>query len=234
MQIQRIGYFGHSSCAYRSEDSHLDLLANHFKSDIVNTGVRQGSEERILFELKKTKNLDLAIIFHSEPQFIFLPECDRDIGLNNISESRIQYLFSEFDNEFTRQHHSKFTAKFNNTETLSKSLRDYKEYFYDPDLQVNRFYGSLIQIDQYCVSKNISVIHIIEKNKIPSWFKFSSGIIDDQVMDIVKQNSISPNSWFVNCITKEGNFLIFQRIKELVESLTPSPGGLAQLGEHQL
>ena len=106
--IKHIGFYGHSNCAYRSPDSFIDMIATHYSADIVNLGVRQGSEDRILFELKKTKKLDLAIIFHSEPQYIFLPGCDRDIGLNQVDEQRAEYLFKDWDSNFNKTHHKKF------------------------------------------------------------------------------------------------------------------------------
>lgn len=216
----KIGFYGHSNCAYRSDDSLVDLLARHFNSEITNTGVRQGSEERILFELKKTKELDLAIIFHSEPQYLFLPDCDRDYGLNNLRELRVEYIFEHWNNQFSQEHHSKMLSKFKDAGTFYDVISKYKEYLYHPDLQLNRFYGSLIQIDQYLTAKNIPAIHIVN-NSIPQWFKFTSGIIDQTINLIIKQHSLKPGEWFVNCISKDGNMLVAKRLKELVEELNP-------------
>lgn len=216
----KIGFYGHSSCAYRSEDSLIDLVAQNLSGVIVNTGVRQGSEERILFELKKTKELDLAIIFHSEPQYLFLPGCDRDIGLNSLTELRIGYLFENWDKNFFQTHHKKFVDKFKDPETFYNLITEYRKFLYHPDLQNNRFYGSLIQIDQYLTSKNIPAIHIVNKS-IPNWFKFSSGIVDTSVNDLIRSNSTSQSNWFVNSITKEGNQLVAKRLTELAEELIP-------------
>lgn len=212
-----IGFYGHSNCAYRSPDSLIDIVEKTFSATVVNIGVRQGSEERILFELKKTKELDLAIIFHSEPQFIFLPGCDRDIGLNHVSESRADYLFRNWDNDFVKEHHKKFVEKFETSENFLKALDYYKNYYYHPDLQMNRYYGALIQIDQFITAKRIPCIHVIQT--MPSWFKFSSGIVDTDIMKIAKQNPMK--DWFVNCISREGNILIAERLKGLVEELNP-------------
>jgi hypothetical protein len=55
------------------------MLQDHFNAKIVNSGCTHCSEERILFELKKSKNLDLAIIFHSRVDCMFVPGWDRDI-----------------------------------------------------------------------------------------------------------------------------------------------------------
>jgi hypothetical protein len=216
-----VGFYGHSNCAYRSEDSLIDIFSKLTKSNIVNIGVRQGSEERILFELKKTKSLDLAVIFHSEPQYLFLPDCDRDIGINNVHELRIQYLFDQWDRNFFQTYHRKFIDKFEKPEVFHQLLQDYKKFLYHPDLQNNRYYGSLIQIDQYLTSKNIPAIHVVNSS-IPNWFKFTSGLIDNRVNDIIKEHAIRPGEWFVNIINKEGNQQVADRLKELAEELIPS------------
>ena len=219
--MKTVGFYGHSSCAYRGEHSHIDILANNFGLDVINIGVRQGSEERILYELKKTKNLDLAIIFHSEPQYLFLPDCDRDIGLNHLGEHRAEYLFQNWNSKFYLEHHGRFLEKFKNPNTFMTAISAYKEYFYTPDLQMNRFLGSLSQIDQYCTVKSIPVIHVVIEKSIPEWFKFSSGIVDNEVMKIANSFSISRQEWFVNAINKEGNMLIAKRLTGLVEDLIP-------------
>lgn len=228
LNTKRIGFFGHSNCAYRAEGSFIDLFSNYFNASIENIGVRQGSEERILFELKKTHDLDLAIIFHSEPQYIFLPGCDRDIGINNINEHRAEYLFKDWDSKFNQQHHAKFLNKFKNQETFLKAIDYLKTYFYHPDIQMNRFFGSLIQIDQYLTQKNIPCIHVVTYKTIPVWFNFTSGVVDKKIMEIVKENPLQKGEWFANCITATGNKLIFERLKELVEEyIPPSLGAVA-------
>ena len=88
----KIGFYGHSDCAYLSNDSFLNIVANALDATIVNIGVRQGSEERILYELKKTRSLDVAIIFHSSPSYLFLPGCDRDFDLKSI-ESHASHIW---------------------------------------------------------------------------------------------------------------------------------------------
>ena len=228
IKMKRIGFFGHSNCAYRSSESLVDLLANFLESDIVNIGVRQGSEERILYELKKTKDLDLAVIFHSEPQYIFLPGCDRDVGINNVNEFRAEYMFKDWTTDFSKQHHAKFLEKFKNSELFVNAVSILREYFYHPDLQMNRFIGSLLQIDHYVQAKNIPVIHVIKEQILPQWFKFSSGVVDFEIMKLVDSNAVPRGKWFVNCVTAQGNELIFKKLKELVVELNPpSLGAIA-------
>jgi hypothetical protein len=215
--MPNIGFYGHSNCAYRSDDSLIDILANNIGSTIVNTGVRQGSEERILFELKKTKDLDLAIIFHSEAQFIFVPNADRDISIKQITNSKSNYIFADHLNTYHQIHHKKFVELFKNPEELEAAVHYLKTYFYHPDLQLNRFYGSLIQIDQYLTTKRIPAIHVVSPNTIPNWFKFTSGIVDTEIIQLVKSHALIAGEWFVNIINKEGNRAIAKRLQEIIE-----------------
>lgn len=221
MIMLNVGFYGHSNCAYRATGSLIDEFAERIRANIINIGVKQGSEERILFELKKTKDLDLAVIFHSEPQYLFLPDCDRDIGLNNVKELRINYLFEEWDRNFFKTYHSRFLEKFQKPEIFFKIINDYKDYLYHPDLQNNRYYGSLIQIDQYLTAKKTPVIHVVN-NSIPPWFNFTSGLVDYQINTIIKENPTKPNEWFANFITAEGNSLVATRLTELAEEFFPS------------
>ena len=208
-----IGFYGHSNCAYRSNDSFIDLISTYLGANIVNTGTRQGSEERVLYELKKTKKIDVAIIFHCNPSNLFLPGCDRDIGISNMSQSRSEYMFNKWDG-FAEIHHSKFLQKFKSAENFWNSFQTYKEYFYDPDLQVNRFNGALLQIDSYIKFKSIKCIHVVEN--IPSWFTFSSGMVDYEIMKIIKNNPQESGTFFVNCISKIGNELVANKLIELI------------------
>lgn len=234
-----IGFYGHSNCAYRSPDSFIDIVERTLGATVVNIGVRQGSEERILFELKKTKNLDFAIIFHSEPQFIFLPDCDRDIGLNHITESktRTDYLFKDWDikcneNNFLKTHNKKFIEKFQSPDNFLKSVENFKNYYYHPDLQKNRFYGALMQIDHYLIDKNIPCIHVVQLKYLPTWFKFNSGIVDYEIMQIVKKNTTQDED--INGVSKQENILIanilLEKITELFggSKILPAPGRLAE------
>jgi hypothetical protein len=214
-----IGFYGHSNCAYRGNGSFIDIIAERFKAKIVNTGVKQGSEERILFELKKTKSIDLAIIFHSPPRYLFIPETDRDIDTNSFKFKRAEEIFKDdhLDVDFTEKHSQLFKNKFENNENLFAAVDVYRKYFHHPDLSMNRFYGALIQIDQYISEKSISTIHVVDKNAIPipSWFSFKHGIVDYSVAEIIKQNP-AKNNFFYNCITEEANALIAEKLINII------------------
>lgn len=214
--MMNVGFYGHSNCAYRSIDSLIDIFADKVNANVVNTGVRQGSEERILFELKKTKDLDLAIIFHSEPHFIFIPNSDRDLTMKQLTSDKAEYLFNEFGNYYHQLHHKKFTELFKTSEELKLATHYLKTYFYHPDLLLNRFYGSLMQIDQYLLAKNIQAIHVIPKNSIPPWFEFKSGIVDHSIVEMFDLYRTKPNESFANVMTKEGNNAVADKLFNLI------------------
>lgn len=219
----KIGFYGHSNCAYRSKESFLDIFAEKVNGEIVNTGVRQGSEERILYELKKTKQLDLAVIFHSYPSYLFLPGSDRDFDVKGVMQAHAAHIWKsteikkiETGWEFHLEHHKKFIQKFKTLENFILVLTNYKEYLYDPDLQLNRFYGALIQVDQYLQSKSIKSIHIVNKAQLPNWVTFNSGIENNSILEIIKLHALSENDkWCANGITAEGNVKVADKLFEL-------------------
>jgi len=219
-----IGFYGHSSCSYRSEDSLIDIVAAKTKSNIVNIGVRQGSEERVLWELKKTKNLDLAIIFHCPSNFFFLPDCDRDFKLDSKFTNKAEYIWNIMDlkemtdkNAFHQEHHRRFVAKFKSITKFVSAMNVFRTYFYDPDLVMNRYYGSLIQIDQYLLAKKINAIHVVSNRlPIPTWFKFQSGIVNEEIASLTEEYKSSTSDWFVNGVTADGNKIIADKLCQLI------------------
>jgi len=219
----KIGFYGHSNCAYLSKDSFLNLFAEQLNAEIVNTGARQGSEERILYELKKTKKLDLAVIFHSYPSYLFLPGSDRDFDLKSVVNRHAEQVWKSSEIaqmvtrwEYHQEHHTKFIAKFKTVENFVSVLNSFKDYLHDPDLQMNRYYGALVQINQYLETNQIPVIHIVEDNYLPNWIKFTSGIVDSSILSIIKEHSLTRNDpWSPNGITITGNLLVVDRLTEL-------------------
>lgn len=216
-----IGFYGHSNCAYSSPDSFLDIVAGRLGANLVSKGVKQGSEERILFDLKKTKDLDVAVIFHSEPGFAFLPNCDRDVDMTNISKRRMDYLMrqQEWDSKFTEDYTPVFKKEFKELDEFINTATVYRDHLYHPDLMLNRFYGALLQIDRYLIDKGIPCVHVLNySNAIPNWFKFNSGVIDYVVMDLCQKYKTAREQFFVNIVTKEGNLMIAdQLMKKLTE-----------------
>jgi hypothetical protein len=218
----KIGFYGHSNCAYRSTDSFIDIIANRFGAEIVNTGVKQGSEERILYELKKTKQLNLAVIFHSIPSSIFLPNCNRDLVLRDMSDVRMHYLLFEKEKDITidnDDYEHTLKKQFHNIETFKNVLEVHKNYFYNPDALLNRYYGALMQIDKFLIDKQIPTIHVLEKT-LPKWLSFQSGIVDFDIMKLTRQYRLPAGARFVsNCVTVEGNIKIAEVLTRKITEL---------------
>lgn len=216
-----IGFYGHSNCAYSSPDSFLDIVAGRLSANLVSKGVRQGSQERILFNLKKTRNLDVAIIFHSEPGYTFLPNCDRDIDLTNISKRRMETVFrqEEWNGSFLANYNPSFKEHFKSLEAVVNTATVYRDHLYHPDAVLNRFYGALLQIDRYLVDRSIPCVHVLSySNAIPDWFKFSSGIVDYTVMDLCQKYKTERDQFFVNTVTREGNLAVANRLITLINA----------------
>lgn len=174
----RIGFYGHSTCTYRGDKSFIDIIANALHADIVNTGVRMGSEERALLDLKKTKP-DIAIIFHSQSRLIYSPNREYDFDASSdwgLHAEEIDMLYF------------------------------YRTHFRHKELERARFYGAAMQIEQFCKDTNTFVINCIDpKHPFPDWLQLSN--TNKTVMTIARFNkcefSEGPNG-----ITAKGNQLI--------------------------
>ena len=202
-----IGFYGHSNIAYTGEHSYLNIVAEHFNANIACKGVKQGSEERILFDLKKTKRLNFAIVVHSHPSCIFLPGCDRDISLTRVNHERIDYLSARDKG---------FMEAFETTERFREVMEMYKQYFYHPDLFVNRYLGAAQQIVHYLESQSIPSIHIIKSEQFPSWFSFGPGIVNanDIANDFDTYEQKQP--FFYNCISAVGNQVVADKLIDIM------------------
>lgn len=184
---------------------YYDCQTSHNDSYI---GIALCSEERILRMVKKTKNLDLAIIFHSHPSLYYVPFFPRDF--QHMSDEDIKI------NAEGNRHWSVTPDEMYNILKISN------DNLYDVEVQRNRFIGSLMQIDSYLKNLNIKSIHVfIEKDHVPKWFTLTSGIIDYEISMIQKvehQNYVGYNK-SKNAIDQEGNDKIFHMIKNYINLL---------------
>jgi hypothetical protein len=183
------------------------------------------SEERILYFLKKTPlKIDVAIIFHGIPNYIFCPGLDRDLSPNVEEDFWSSGLLDRFK---FRQNILKDKSVPELVELdkqdFKQAYKSYTEYFYTNDLAMNRYYGALIQIDQYLTSKKIPAIHCMLNHNlaVPSWFKFTSGIVDYELASMQTNNKqfpyIPPIS--ANHISLEGNKYIFNKLESYIQEL---------------
>lgn len=217
----KIGFYGHSICSNASPGTYIRNVIDHFNAKLVNKGTGRGSEERILFEVKKS-NPDVAIIFHSQPKYLFVPNFPRDIDVSEdviIKESE-EMAASKFNSTDLNDK----LSMWSDDERRKKSIDSFpdcaalfKKHLYHPDLQMNRFHGALMMLDDYCLNKVPLVFHIPVFKYIPSWFNFKSGIVlADLEQYVIKkdrpltvpngisdEDSLTVTNTLINVITEE-------------------------------
>ena len=221
-----IGFFGHSTASWAKSPHHesfIDQLVACFNAKLVATGVPQGSQERILWTLKKTPDLDIAIIFHSAPRYLFLPHCSRDININIVPEDKAQQFWSEnIDENSEEQFEKEFLSyggireSFGTKEEFINCVKAYKRHLYHADLQINRYQSAVVLVDSFITNRKIKTIHVIAPEMLPAWFQFSSGVIDTEILPLTLQyKGATPNG-----LNIEGNAKVFARLKTLLGQLT--------------
>jgi hypothetical protein len=248
----RLGFYGHCTVAWstrpinksapfrENEESLVDIVCKHFDAILVNKGVNQGSIERALLDLKKTKQVDVAIIFHPHANRFYLPRTDRDIDLKYFNDffkdTKAKYIWNvqkdrsrniiwniEKTHSNTVQEHfydpkENIKDVYESVEEFITTLSLYKKYLHNQDVHMNRWYGSLIQIDQYLLAKKIPCLHVIDKNIIPSWFKFQSGTVATYIADFEKDFHVgyatTPNS-----ISKPGQQIMANALIAEIEKI---------------
>jgi hypothetical protein len=184
--------------------------------------VSQGSEERILYNLKKLHNIDLALIFHGSPNFFFCPTLEADSGIKKDSwwKYNSKTLFRRFPYVTKDRPKDMFNYELIDIDSYRTTYQSFIENFNTPDLNHNRFYGALMQIDQYVTAKNIPTIHFTIKNTIPPWFKFTSGIVDTEISEYQNSGPFKGSyQYSPNAITEEGNKVIYDKLTNYISQL---------------
>jgi len=240
-----IHFFGHSMLR-RSQragdpDTFMDILEK--KYDICPTGknftdnIVVCSEERILYFLKKVKNISCAVIFHSIPTYYFTPYMDRDNWKNTNAFEELELDGRHF-NFYSNANKDKWPDQRESDLKITSKLAvnavmTYESFYHSPDLAKNRFEGALVLIDRYCTAKKIPVIHCPRKTHIPSWFKFTSGIVDFNIQEYDNHlhpeyiGRFSADSGFThdnrpktnNSISIEGNQQIAEKLSLYLDQL---------------
>lgn len=201
----RIGFYGHSRCAWRSETSFLDLIIKELNATLVSTGVRMGSEERALVELKSTKP-DVAIVFHCPSKYVYSPN------------RKIDFCFK--------------TDRGLSTQDEIDMRDSYNKHFRHNDAEQNRVFGAAMQIEQFCKDQNILLINCTDaSHPFPKWLKLTDP--DNTPMNIVKSHQCEYHE-HSNGVTIEGNQLIadhiINKIKNAVGSIVDNAPSF-QLGD---
>lgn len=220
-----IHIFGHSICLQSKSDipSFVDILVAKYNIIPNNVHIAVcGSEERILYFLKKVKDpIDIAIIFHGDPNFVFVPPLERDIqpstGKEPFYSSKNNVYVNYFKNIPQDKSQPVVSKVHINDFVRAKDL--FLKYFYTPDLNANRHYGALIQIDQYLKYKNIKAIHCVLEKTLPTWFDFTNGIVDTEITQLQTPNSLyaCDHRFSLNRINKEGNEYIASKLIHYIE-----------------
>jgi len=197
----------------------VDLLHDRFDttSDPSLRGIPMCSEERILYNLKKTKDIDVAIIIHSQPVFWFFFLDNRDLRVMNEKDltNFFEVTAKNKPGDLTSLYHDELPFSIEEVEKIVKFQQD---YMLTPDLIRNRYLGALIQIDQYCTAKKIPVIHCVKPDEIPNWFKFSSGIVDIDLKKLAAEH-FAGYATSVNSVSDDGNKIIADKLEEYILSL---------------
>lgn len=220
----RLGLYGHSVCtaSTKRDGSYQQILVNKFPTlDIVNIGAGQSSQERIFYELKKTKNLDAAIIFHSRPGSIFIPGSNQDLATaTNTIDNKIKRAWDYSNNDLEELHwecdpnNSRGLSRvFPNLEEFQQTINLYLKYLYTPDLEKNRFEGALLAVDRYCASNKIKHVVHVPSQYIPPWFSFQSGTMDQELVKLSTMQGVPSNP---NCLQDGVNELMANKISDLL------------------
>lgn len=231
-----IGIYGPSVALWRVEDdfSWISLLKKHFNATIVNTGTPLCSEERILFQLKKTKKLDVAIIVHTKPKFEFIPSWNRDLKTISPDEVFKKIKFDAYKkitnvedllNDPGSIRGVSGEECFDDYEEFTQALMLYYKYMVHPDLQRNRFHGALMQIDQYLTAKKIPVVHVVGINtNLPPWFNFTSGVMFESMSVEWTEQYFALRSKSINGLNEEANAALFQDMIPVIEEAIKQRG----------
>lgn len=219
-----IGFYGPSVVLWRPSDefSFITRIRNHFNGELVHTGTPLCSEERLLYEIKKTKKLDLAIVVHTKPKFIFVPSWNRDIRTTDKEDILKKFQYNLLDADGVLQDPDSVRGDINenyfeNKDEFILAVQLYYKYMMHPDLQRDRYHGALIQIDQYLTYKKIPTVHIVGVNtEIPKWFEFKSGVTFQSMPELLDEHAVH-RSQSANMLDAEGNDKIFKKILPVIQ-----------------
>ena len=229
--MKNIVFFGHSflrTAKFSNNKTFNDTLVdivykNYNVNNYEDIHVPCSSEERLLFLLKKYKKpIDFVIISHAHIQSVFCPSWAHDWISARISAEELRHC-EKVDTRWiftpTRYYTGELTHSISYKE-VNSALANYREYFHNNDVQLNRYHGALMQIDQYLKYKNIPVIHLIREEYVPRWFKFTHGIVDYKFIRFQHPYHEHCSSYeeSSNSITDYGNQLIADSIIDYIEN----------------
>jgi hypothetical protein len=218
----KIGFYGHSICSNNSPGTYLNSVSTHFNAKLVNQGTGRGSEERILFELKKSQP-DIAVIFHSHPKFLFVPNFPVDVNILDFTSDTLEMIknkYTGFDELSTTLWTDEERVK-KDVDSLPRCVELYRKHLYHTDLIGTRYQGALMLIDNFCLDRVPVTIHAPILNLLPPWFKFRSGRVIEEISNLVKDKirAHAPNGLTYEDNEKMTNMLITV-IQEELDKIT--------------
>jgi hypothetical protein len=184
----KIGIFGDSSAVWRPNQdwgwlSYCEQVNQHFSDDTINWyGANTGSLPRTIANLHKHKHLDLYIIFHSAPDYIYFPGWRRDFPLDEIKNTVKNPQALEALKEQLRRH-SPF-----NYDNIKSELQFWLNVCRDEKLLQLNFVANLLLVNKMIQGK--TVIHVPRSNVEKQLIQ--TGSFNEQLQELLKSAGTHP------------------------------------------
>jgi len=204
----KIGVFGDSSAVWRPNQdwgwiSYCEQVNQHFTNDTINWyGANTGSLPRTIANIQKHKHLDLYIIFHSAPDYIYSPGWRRDFPLEEIKQAtKNQQALEAFKEQLRR--HSPYIHQ-----DIKSELKSWINIWNNDKLIQLSFVANLLLLNKMIQSK--TVIHIprssVEKQLI------LVGTFNDRLQELLKSAGTHPTY-----IPREQHNAVAQEMISMIE-----------------
>ena len=204
----KIGIFGDSSAVWRPNQnwgwlSYCEQVNQYFTNGNINWyGANTGSIQRTIASIQKHKHLDLYIIFHSKPDYIYSPGWRRDFPLDEIKQAtKSQQALEAFKEQLRR--HSPFTH-----DDIKSELNSWLNIWNNDKLVQLNFVANLLLLNKLIQSK--TVIHIgrspVEKQLI------LVGTFNDRLQELLKSAGTHPTY-----IPREQHDAVAQEMISMIE-----------------
>ena len=184
----RIGIFGDSSAVWRPNQnwgwlSYCEQINEYFTTDTINWyGANTGSLPRTIANIQKHKHLDLYIIFHSKPDYIYSPGWRRDFPLEEIKQATKNQQALEAFKEQLRRH-----SPFTHTDIKSELESWIRVWNNDKLVQLN-FVANLLLLNNLIQGKKVINVprSLVEKQLV------KVGTFNNRLQELLKAAGTHP------------------------------------------